>query len=221
MGVALKHVAAGEKGLRGNHAVNRLTAQLTGGLAESQQAAGGMVYHLNAPLAIDDDHPLKDRLHHRFLLSHQQAYLPRLERKNLLFDAAGKVPGEDKQGDEQQNGGDKNIDHFGQGNAVEIAGEVADGDNADHPPLVIDDRRFAAQRDPKSAFANGGNGFSLQYRLVVAANQPRANPLRMDRMKQMHPLAVADDDKAGVAMGGDLLHKRLNRLWVMPADLLT
>lgn len=34
-------------------------------------------------------------------------------------------------------------------------------------------------------------------------------------------LTVADDDKAGVAMGGDLLHKRLNRLWVVPADLLT
>ncbi len=33
-------------------------------------------------------------------------------------------------------------------------------------------------------------------------------------MKQMNSLTVADDDKAGVAMGGDLLHKRLNRLWV-------
>ncbi|GMW38210.1 hypothetical protein LOCUS_23380 [Klebsiella pneumoniae] len=64
-----------------------------------------MVYHLNTPLVIDDDHPLKDRLHHRLLLANQQANFPRLERKNLLLDAAGKVPGEDKQGDEQQDGG--------------------------------------------------------------------------------------------------------------------
>ena len=217
VGIAFEHVAAGEKGLRRNDAVDRLTAQLAGGLAEPQQAAGGMVYHLNTPLAIDDDHPLKDRLHHRLLLANQQANFPRLERKNLLLDTAGKVPGEDKQGDEQQDGGDKNIDHFSQSNAVEIA----DGDNTDHTPCVINDGRFAAQRDPEAAFANGGDGFPFQYRLVVAADQSGANPLRMDGMKQMNSLTVADDDKAGVAMGGDLLHKRLNRLWVVPADLLT
>lgn len=65
------------------------------------------------------------------------------------------------------------------------------------------------------------DGFPFQYRLVVAADQSGADPLRMDGMKQMNSLTVADDDKAGVAMGGDLLHKRLNRLWVVPADLLT
>ncbi len=150
VGIAFEHVAAGEKGLRRNDAVDRLTAQLAGRLAEPQQAAGGMVYHLNTPLAIDVTiTPSKIDSIIAFLLANQQANFPRLERKNLLLDAAGKVPGEDKQGDEQQDGGDKNIDHFSQSNAVEIAGEVADGDNTDHSPCVINDGRFAAQRTPR------------------------------------------------------------------------
>ncbi len=148
-----------KKGLRRNDAVDRLTAQLAGGLAEPQQAAGGMVYHLNTPLAIDDDHPLKDRLHHRLLLANQQANFPRLERKICFLMLRVKYQEKINRGDEQQDGGDKNIDHFSQSNAVEIAGEVADGDNTDHTPCVINDGRFAAQRDPEAAFANGGDGF--------------------------------------------------------------
>ena len=37
----------------------------------------------------------------------------------------------------------------------------------------------------------------------------------------MHALTIADDDKTGVAMGGDLLHKRPDRLRIVLADLLT
>ena len=37
----------------------------------------------------------------------------------------------------------------------------------------------------------------------------------------MHALPIADDDKTGVAMGGDLLHKRPDRLRIVLADLLT
>lgn len=91
MGIAFEHVAAGEKGLRRNDAVDRLTAQLAGGLAELQQAAGGMVYHLNTPLAIDDDHPSKIDSIIAFA-GEPAGQFPAARAKNLLLDAAGKVP---------------------------------------------------------------------------------------------------------------------------------
>ena len=139
----------------------------------------------------------------------------------MFLNAAGEVPGEDKQRDKQQHRGDEDIDDFCQRNAVEIAGEIADGDNANDPTRVIENGRFAAQGNTESSFADGGRAFPLKYRLVIAANQPRADPLRMDRVKQMHAPLIANDDKTGVAVGGDILHKRLYRQRVFTRHLLT
>lgn len=144
-----------------------------------------MVYHLNTPLAIDDDHPQRST-HHRLLLANQQANFPRLERKICFLMLRVKYREKINRAMSSRTAAIKNIDHFSQSNAVEIAGEVADGDNTDHTPCVINDGRFAAQRDPEAAFANRGDGFSFQYRLVVAADQSGADPLRMDGMKQMN-----------------------------------
>ena len=114
------------------------------GLLKPQQAAGGVVNHFNSSLAVDNDNSFENRFHHRFLLAYQQANFARFQRKNLFFNTAGKIPGEDKQGDQQQNGGDKNIHHLLHGNAVEIAGQIANGDDADHPSVIIDNGRFTA-----------------------------------------------------------------------------
>ena len=220
VGIVFEHLPAGEKRLRRNDAIDRLTAQLMRRLAQSEQAAGGMIYHFDTPVMVNYDHPFVYRLHHRLLLAHQQADFPRLQRENLLLNAAGEVPGEDKQRNQQQHRGDKDIDDFFQRDAVEIAGEVADGNNTDDPARIVENRRFAAQGNPQSPFADGGGAFPLQHRLVIAANQPRADPFRVDRMKQMHASPVANDNKAGVAVGGDILHKRFYRQRVFTRDLL-
>ena len=221
MGIVFEHLTAGEKRLRGNDAIDRLTAQLVRGLAQSEQAAGGVVYHFDTPVMVNHDHPFVYRLHHRFLLTHQQADFARLQRENLLFNAAGEVPGEDKQCDKQQHRGDEDVDDFFQRDAVEIAGEIADGDNTDHPAGVIENRRFAAQGNTEPPFTDSGRALPLEHRLVIAANQSRADPLRVDRVKQMHAPLVANNNKAGVAVGGDILHKRLYRLRIFTRHLLT
>ena len=95
-------------------------------------------------MVVDSDHPFVDRLHHRFLLAHQQADFTRLQRENLLLNAAGKKPREHEQGNEQQNGSEQNIDGFTDGNGVEVAGEVAHGDNPHHLTVIAEDRCFAA-----------------------------------------------------------------------------
>ena len=166
MGIVFEHLAAGEKRLRGNDAIDRLTAQLVRGLAQSEQAAGGVVYHFDTPVMVNHDHPFVYRLHHRFLLTHQQADFARLQRENLLFNAAGEVPGEDKQCDKQQHRGDEDVDDFFQRDAVEIAGEIADGDNTDHPAGVIENRRFAAQGNTEPPFTDSGRALPLEHRLV-------------------------------------------------------
>ncbi|MMZ66129.1 hypothetical protein D1872_286000 [compost metagenome] len=99
-------------------------------------------------IIINGDHPLVDRLHHRFLLAHQQANFARLERKDLLFYTAGEIPREDKQGDKQQHGRDQDIHHFADGNGIEIAGEIAYRDDAHDLSGIVENRCFAAQRNP-------------------------------------------------------------------------
>ncbi len=53
-------------------------------------------------------------------------------------------PREHEQGNEQQNGSEQNIDGFTDGNGVEVAGEVAHGDNPHHLTVIAEDRCFAA-----------------------------------------------------------------------------
>ncbi|MNZ85665.1 hypothetical protein D3C78_1044660 [compost metagenome] len=105
------------------------------------------------------------------MLAHQQANFARLKGEDLLFDTAGEIPREDKQGDKQQHGCDQDIHHLADGNGIEIAGEIAHGDDAHHLSGIVENRRFAAQRNPQTAFTDSGDIFALQHFSVVAADQ--------------------------------------------------
>ena len=141
------------------------------------------------------------------MLTHQQADFSRFQRKNLFFNAAGKIPGKNKQRDQQQHGGDEDINDLCQRDAIEITGQVAHGDDAHNPAGGVEDRRLAAQRHPEPSFTDSGDTFPFQHRLVITAHQPGTDPLRVDGMKQMYALRIANDNKARVAAGGDFLHK--------------
>ena len=142
--VLLEHGLTVEERHRGNDVANQLSPQPTRRKAKAQQLSGRLVNHLDTQVIVNGDNAFVDRLHHRFLLTHQQPYLARFQGENLLFNTAGEEPREDEQRQQQQDGGNQDIHHLVDGDAVEIAGEVADGDNAYHLALVIKNRGFAA-----------------------------------------------------------------------------
>ena len=152
VGVLLEHGVAVEERHRGDDIANQLSAQMTRRKAEAKQLSGRLVNHFNAQVIVNGDNAFVDRLHHGLLLAHQQPY--------LLFNTAGEEPREDEQRQQQQDGGNQDIHHLVDGYAVEVAGEIADGDNPYHLTLIIKNRRFAAQRNAQPALANSGGAFT-------------------------------------------------------------
>ena len=144
MGIFRQHRLRVEERDRIDHLAYQLSAQLAGRLAQTQQLARRLVDDFNPPPIVNGNHAFINRLHHRLLLAHQQADLARLKGEDLLLDAAGKEPGEDKESDQQQHGGNQDIDHFTDGNGIKVAGEIAYRNDADHLSGSVEDRGFTA-----------------------------------------------------------------------------
>ena len=207
MGIFRQHRLRVEERDRIDHLAYQLPAKLTGRLAQPQQLARRLVDDFNPPLIVNGNYAFINRLHQRLLLAHQQADLARLEGEDLLLNTAGKEPGEDKESNQQQHRGNQDIDHFTDGNGVQVAGEIADRNNADHLSGSVEDGGLTAQRNTQPAFADGGGAFTLQYGFVVTAYQRGAHSVGEDGVKKMLALIITNHNKAGVTVRRNLLHK--------------
>ncbi len=221
MGIFCQHRLRRKERDRVDNLANQLPAQFTGWLAQAKQLARRLVDHLNAQLIIDGDHPFIDRLHHRLLLAHQQADFPWLQGEDLLLNTAGKEPGEDKERNQQQHGGQQDIDHFADGNGIKVAGEITHRDNPHHLPRIVEDGRFAAQRNTQPPFADGGGAFSLQDLLIVSTDKRLTHSVGKDRMKKMQTFIIPNHNKAGIAVSGNFLHKIMDGFDIFLFNLIT
>ena len=211
VGIFSQHRLRVEERDRVDHLAYQLPAQFTRRLAQPQQFARRLVDNFYAPFVINGNHPFVDRFHHRLLLTYQQADFSRFEGEDLLLYTVGKEPGEDKEGQKQQHGGNQDIDHFTDGNGIQVAGEIAHGNNANHLPGIVEDRGFTAQRNTQSAFTDGCRAFPLQDGLIVATNQRRAHSVGKDGMKKVLSRVISNDNKAGIAMGSHFLPQLMDR----------
>jgi hypothetical protein len=113
--------------------------------------------------------------------------ISRGSRRRSASYAAGKEPGEDKQGDQQQHGGNQNIDHFTDGNGVEVAGEIAHGNNAHHLSGIVEDGALLRSEMPSPPLRMVVVLFPAA-RLRYRRHQRCAHSVGKDGMKKMLPL---------------------------------
>ena len=95
-------------------------------------------------------------------------------------------------GHEQQNGSEQNIDGFTDGNGVEVAGEIAHGDNAHHLAVPLNMGLCCAAKPSPQTSGEWWWWFPLQHLLVIAA-PAECHPVVKTPNEKMTTLIIAND----------------------------